>query len=63
MLCASSPVFDGMKKRRKKVLDVGQVARRRARESGLAPASTRVIADKRKRAPKHKKPLKDTDAI
>jgi hypothetical protein len=44
-----------MKKRKKKVLDVGQVARRRARESGIAPAVTRVIADKRKRPAKHKK--------
>ena len=50
-----------MKKRRKKVLDVGQVARRKARESGLAPAVTRVIADKRKRRPKHKKQLLDED--
>jgi hypothetical protein len=52
-----------MKKRKKKVLDVGQVARRRARESGLSPAGTRVIADKRERAAKHKKSLKDPDAI
>jgi hypothetical protein len=44
-----------MKKRKKKILDVGQVARRRARESGIAPAGTRVIADKRQRPPKHKK--------
>jgi hypothetical protein len=44
-----------MKKRKKKVLDVGQVARRQARESGLAPAVTRVIVDKRKHPPKHKK--------
>ena len=43
-----------MKKRKKKVLDVGRVARRRARESGVAPGATRVIADKRKRPPKHK---------
>ena len=50
-----------MKKRRKKVLDVGQVARRKARESGLAPAVTRVIADKRQQPPKHKKPLLDED--
>jgi hypothetical protein len=48
-----------MKKRKKKVLDVGQVARRRARESGIAPAVTRVIADKRKRPPKHKKHLEE----
>jgi hypothetical protein len=46
-----------MKKRKKKVLDVGQVARRRARESGIAPSRTRVIEDKRKRPAKHKKPL------
>ena len=50
-----------MKKRKKKVLDVGQVARRKARESGLAPAGTRVIADKRKQPPKHKKQLLDDD--
>jgi hypothetical protein len=43
-----------VKKRKKRVLDVGQVARKRARESGIAPAGTRVIADKRKRPPKHK---------
>jgi hypothetical protein len=43
-----------MKKRKKKKLDVGQIARRRARESGIAPAVTRVISDQRKRPPKHK---------
>jgi hypothetical protein len=48
-------------KKRKKILDVGQVARRRARESGVAPAATRVIADKRKRQPKHKKRLLEED--
>ena len=52
-----------MKKRKKKKLDVGQVARRRARESGLAPGGTRVIEDKRKRAPKHKKPASLEDSI
>jgi hypothetical protein len=52
-----------MKKRKKKTLDVGQVARRRARESGIAPGSTRVIEDKRKRAAKHKKPLRAEDSI
>jgi hypothetical protein len=52
-----------MKKRKKKTLDVGQVARRRARESGIAPSSTRVIADKRERAAKHKKPLGSDDPI
>jgi hypothetical protein len=50
-----------MTKRKKKVLDVGQVARRKARESGLAPAVTRVITDKRKQPPKHKKQLLDED--
>jgi hypothetical protein len=51
-----------MKKRKKKVLDVGQIARRQARESGIAPASTRVIADKRKRPLKHKERLLEQDA-
>jgi hypothetical protein len=50
-----------MKKRKKKIVDVGQIARRRARESGIAPAATRVIVDKRERAPKHKKQLRDDD--
>lgn len=44
-----------MKRSKKKVLDVGVEARRAARNSGLAPSSTRVIADKRKRPAKHKK--------
>jgi hypothetical protein len=42
-------------KKRKKLLDKGTEARRAARKSGIAPAATRVIPDKRKRAPKHKK--------
>jgi hypothetical protein len=50
-----------MKRRKKKVLDVGQIARRRARESGIAPAATRVIADKRKLPAKHKKRLLDEE--
>jgi hypothetical protein len=44
-----------MKRRKKKTLDRGKEARRRARASGVAPAATRVIPDKRKRPPKHKK--------
>jgi len=44
-----------MKRRKKKVLDAGKEARRSARQSGIAPASTRVIPDKRKRPAKHKK--------
>jgi hypothetical protein len=46
-----------MKKRKKKIIDVGKEARRAARNSGLVPAVTRVIPDKRKRPPKHKKQL------
>jgi hypothetical protein len=44
-----------MKKTPKKKFDRGTEARRAARKSGVAPASTRVIEDKRKRPPKHKK--------
>jgi hypothetical protein len=44
-----------MRKKKKKVLDVGKEARRHARNSGIAPAATRVIPDKRKRPPKHQK--------
>jgi hypothetical protein len=46
-----------VKKSKKKRFDAGKEARRRARGAGLAPASTRVIPDKRKRPPKHKKNL------
>jgi hypothetical protein len=42
-------------RKKRKVLDRGKEARRAARQSGLAPTVTRVIADKRKRPPKHKK--------
>ena len=42
-------------KKRKKTIDVGKEARRVARNSGIAPSATRVIPDKRKRPPKHKK--------
>jgi hypothetical protein len=42
-------------KRRKKILDKGTEARRAARKSGIVPAATRVIPDKRKGPPKHKK--------
>jgi hypothetical protein len=44
-----------MKKRKQKTIDVGKEARRVARKSGIAPAVTRVIPDKRKRSAKHKK--------
>ena len=44
-----------MKRKLKKKFDKGIEARRAARNSGIAPAGTRVIPDKRKRLPKHKK--------
>jgi len=46
-----------MKRKRKKILNKGTEARRVARKSGLAPAVTRIIPDKRKRPPKHKKEI------
>jgi hypothetical protein len=51
-----------MKKRKKKVFDRGTEARRVARKSGLAPGTTRVIQDKRKRPPKHKAQSLEMDA-
>jgi hypothetical protein len=51
-----------MKKRRRKTLDVGVEARRAARNSGIAPAATRVIADKRKHPAKHKKKWLEKEA-
>jgi hypothetical protein len=48
-------------KKRKKVLDKGTEARRAARKSGIVPAVTRVIPDKRKRPPKHKKRLLEAE--
>lgn len=50
-----------MKRRKKKVIDAGKEARRVARKSGIAPAVTRVIPDKRKRPAKHKKQWLETD--
>jgi hypothetical protein len=46
-----------MKRKTKKRFDKGTEARRAARNSGIAPAGTRVIPDKRKHPPKHKKDL------
>jgi hypothetical protein len=51
-----------MKKRKKKLFEKGREARRAARNSGVAPAATRVIPDKRKRPPKHKKALLEKEA-
>jgi hypothetical protein len=50
-----------MKRRKKKIIDVGKEARRVARKSGIAPAVTRAIPDKRKRPPKHKKDWLDAE--
>ncbi len=52
-----------MKKRQRQGIDPAKEARRRARKSGLAPAATRVIVDKRKRPPKHKKKELEPDAF
>lgn len=49
-------------RRKKKTLDVAKEARRAARQSGIAPATTQVIPDKRKRPPKHKKKWLETEA-
>jgi hypothetical protein len=50
-----------MKRKRKRILDKGTEARRAARNSGIAAAVTRVIPDKRKRPPKHKKQLVESE--
>ena len=50
-----------MKKTKKKRFSAAKEARRRARASGLVPASTRIIPDKRKRPAKHKKDLLETE--
>jgi hypothetical protein len=52
-----------MKKVRKKKFDRGTEARRAARKSGAAPASTRIIEDKRKRPPKHKKKWLEREVV
>ena len=44
----------GAMKKKKKKLDKGTEARRRARMAGQAPAGTRVIEDGRKKPEKHK---------
>jgi hypothetical protein len=53
---------ESMKRRKKKTLDAGVEARRAARNSGIAPAATRVIADKRKHPAKHKKKWLEKEA-
>jgi hypothetical protein len=52
-----------MRKTSKKKFDKGTEARRVARKSGLAPANTRVIEDKRKRPQKHKKKWLEKEVV
>ncbi len=52
-----------MKKMRRKKFDRGTEARRVARKSGIAPANTRVIEDKRKRPAKHKKKWLEKEVV
>lgn len=52
-----------MKKIRRKKFDRGTEARRVARKSGMAPANTRVIEDKRKRPAKYKKEWLDKEVV
>jgi hypothetical protein len=44
-------------KKRKRRVDVGSETRRRAREKVGLPPAERVLPDKRKKPPKHKKRL------
>jgi hypothetical protein len=52
---AKSEARAGKAMRKKKKLEKGTEARRRARAAGAAPAGTRVIEDKRKKPEKHKR--------
>jgi len=52
-----------MRKTGKKKFEKGTEARRVARKSGIVPANTRVIEDKRKRPPKHKKQWLEKDVV
>lgn len=48
-------------KERKRKLDIGKETRRRAREKVGLPPVERVIPDKRRKSPKHKKKLIDVE--
>ena len=52
-----------MKNAPRKQFDKGREARRVARNSGISPANTKVIADKRKRPAKHKKKWLEEPAV
>jgi hypothetical protein len=47
-----------MARKRKKTFQAGREARRVAREVVGTPPPARVVADKRTKPPKHKKPLR-----
>jgi len=49
------------RKKLQKKLDAGKEARRRARQSAGLPPAERVILDKRRRPPKHKKKVMDSE--
>lgn len=40
-------------------IDIGKMARRAARLNAAKPPATRKIADKRRKPPKHRKPLRE----
>lgn len=42
-------------------IDIGRIAREAARKYAPKPPATRKIADKRRKPPKHRKPLRDDD--
>jgi hypothetical protein len=50
-------------KRRKRKFTAANEARRRAREAVGTPPTGRVIADKRRKSPKHKKPIADDSVL
>jgi len=52
-----------MRKVGKKKFEKATEARRAARKSGIVPANTRVIEDKRKRPPKHKKKWLEKEVV
>ena len=52
-----------MRKTVKKKFEKGTETRRASRKSGMLPANTRVIEDKRKRPPKHKKKWLEKEVV
>jgi hypothetical protein len=52
-----------VKKKRKTKFTAAKEARRRARLAAGTPPTERVIPDKRRKPPKHKKPIEDIAGI